>query len=445
MPRFYLKFGAAPALASVIFIFVATTLIAAQAPATMPANDLHKVRTMLREGYETVKKEYYDPTFHGVNLDARFKEYDEKLKTTPTVNAGLTVVAAFLDGLKDSHTSFQPPAHAYTVDYGYRLAVIGDDVFVERVKSDTDAAKKVKPGDKLVSLNGGGVGRESFHRMQYLFGTLQPQPATRLVLQDPRGAERTVTVETKITPGRAIRNLSGAGAGLELQDMEVQQQAYDHLMRQRHVEQGGVMIWKMPLFFVENGEIDALFAIARKQPALILDLRGNPGGLVDNMKRVIANLFPADVAIGTRVTRKGKSTMSARSRGADAFTGTLIVLIDAASASSSELVAKVVQLGKRGVVIGDRSAGAVMEAMVFQSGQVAPTLILYAFSVTSADLIMQDGKSLELTGVTPDELLLPTGEDLALGRDPVLSRAARLVGLELDPVAAGKLFPFEWK
>lgn len=440
MPRFY---------SALVLVAVSTIAPAAQAPATMPANDLHKIRTMLREGYETVKKEYYDPAFHGVDLDARFKEYDEKLKTAPAMNAGLAIVAGFFDGLRDSHTSFQPPAHAYSVDYGYQLAVVGDGVFVERVTPGTDAVSKVKAGDQLLSLNGGGVGRESFHRMQYLFNVLQPQPSTRLVLRDPSGADRTTVVETRITPGRAVRNLSGAGAGLELQDMEVQQQALNHLMRQRHVEhrgeQGGVMIWKMPWFFLENGEIDALFNIARKQSTLILDLRGNSGGLIDNLRRMISNLFPEDVTIGSRVTRKGRTAMSAKSRGADAFSGKLIVLIDAASASSSELLAKVVQLGKRGVVIGDRSAGAVMEARVFQSGQLAPNLILYQFSVTSADLVMPDGKSLETIGVLPDELLLPTGQDLALGRDPVMSRAAKLAGLGLDPVAAGKLFPFEWK
>jgi hypothetical protein len=45
----------------------------------------------------------------------------------------------------------------------------------------------------------------------------------------------------------------------------------------------------------------------------------------------------------------------------------------------------------------------------------------------------------------PDELLLPTGADLAANRDPVLSHAAALAGLKLDPDAAGKLFPIEWR
>jgi len=58
---------------------------------------------------------------------------------------------------------------------------------------------------------------------------------------------------------------------------------------------------------------------------------------------------------------------------------------------------------------------------------------------------MADGKSLERVGVTPDEFLLPTMEDLASERDPVMARAAALVGVEIGPKEAGSLFPIEWQ
>jgi carboxyl-terminal processing protease len=159
---------------------------------------------------------------------------------------------------------------------------------------------------------------------------------------------------------------------------------------------------------------------------------------------MLGNVFDHDVKIADRVGRKEMKPEFAKTRGKDSFNGKLIVLVDSVSASAAELFPRVIQLEHRGTVIGDRSAGAVMESRRYSESQGADTKIFYGFSITEADLIMKDGKSLEHTGVTPDEIVIPTSKDLAAGSDPVLAHAAELAGLKIDPVAAGKMFPFEW-
>ena len=85
-----------------------------------------------------------------------------------------------------------------------------------------------------------------------------------------------------------------------------------------------------------------------------------------------------------------------------------------------------------------------MEARGYWEQVGQDTVAFYGASITEADLIMTDGKSLEHTGVTPDQLLLPSPYALANGRDPVLARAAETLGVKISPEEAGKLFPYEW-
>jgi carboxyl-terminal processing protease len=129
-----------------------------------------------------------------------------------------------------------------------------------------------------------------------------------------------------------------------------------------------------------------------------------------------------------------------KSQGKQAFAGFLVVLVDSNSSSAAETFARVVQLEKRGIVIGDRTSGQVRESLKLRHNEFhAGSTPQYVVSVSVADLIFADGKNLEGSGVTPDIMVLPTQQDLATGRDPVLAEALKLLGHPMDPEQAGKL------
>jgi carboxyl-terminal processing protease len=211
------------------------------------------------------------------------------------------------------------------------------------------------------------------------------------------------------------------------------------------IEEGDVLIWKLPEFLISDGAIDSFLHKANNHKGAIIDLRGNPGGAEENLARLLGGIFDHDVKVGDRAERKDAKPFVAKSRG-HTFSGKLVVLIDSRSASAAELFARVVQLEKRGTVIGDRSAGAVMEAreFPFNQGAMLGTDLPYGVEVTVADLKMTDGRSLEHNGVIPDEIILPAAEELAAGADPQLARALQLVGVRMSSAAAGQLFPTRW-
>jgi len=203
-----------------------------------------------------------------------------------------------------------------------------------------------------------------------------------------------------------------------------------------------VLVVKLQEFLYS--EVEGLVGKARKYPNLILDLRGNPGGEAEALKYLVEGMFDRDVKIDDRVTRKDSKPEVAK-KGRNPFAGKLVVLVDSKSGSAAEMFARVAQLEKRGFVVGDRSAGAVMEAQRFTETYMgANTAVFYGASITVADVIMSDGQSLEHTGVTPDEVVLPSAQDMASGRDPVLAHAAETLGIKMSAEEAGKAFPYEW-
>jgi carboxyl-terminal processing protease len=214
----------------------------------------------------------------------------------------------------------------------------------------------------------------------------------------------------------------------------------------RYTEFGeAALVWKMPAFDLGRDGVNEVIRKARKSKALLIDMRGNPGGAVDVLLQVTGRLFEKDVKMGDVKGRQAAKPMVAKGAHDDAFAGKVVALVDGASGSSAEVLARVLQLEKRGIVVGDRTRGAVMRSQRKRYSMGVDRMIFWSASITDADLIMSDGTSLEGRGVTPDELIVPAPEDLAAGRDPVLARAAQIAGLEITPEKAGAMFPIEWE
>jgi carboxyl-terminal processing protease len=408
------------------------------------SRDRERGQIMLMKIKDELKKNYYDPNYRGVDIEARFKVASEKIKEAASVGQILGIVAQVLLEFDDSHTFFLPPQHQTKVDYGWTMQVIGERVFVNSVDKGSDAeAKGVKIGDEVIEAGGYTLGRKNLWKFGYLYNVLRPQPGIRAILRRPNGESRQLDLVAKQTTAKKIIDLTNYNEVINLVRADERQADRE---RDRFKSFGDqLLIWKMNDFDLEDYQVDDTISKARKYKALILDLRGNSGGWISTMKRLVANFCDHDLKIADSKERKETKPLVAKTRGDKTYTGKLTILVDSESASASELLARTMQLEKRGTIIGDQTAGAVMTSRRFSYESGLDVVIFYGASITVADMIMPDGNSLEHHGVVPDELRLPTAEDLAAGRDVVMSYAASLHGVTLDPLEAGKLFDFQLK
>ncbi len=417
-----------------------TTTVCSQQP---PLSNLERDRAlgMLQVVSNEVRNHYYDQKLHGVDWDAKVAEARQKIDHATSFNMAMSHIAAALDALNDSHTFFLPPQHAYRHDFGWQYQMFGDRCFVTRVRPNSDAsAKGVKSGDEVLTINGYAPTRDSLWKLQFMFSVLRPQPELQLGLRDPSGSQRQVAVAANMRAKKRVTDLTGA----DIFDLIREGETEEHLMRARYAEFGDdLLVLKVPEFSFSPSEVDSMIGKARKHKNLIMDLRGNPGGAVETLKGLVGGLFEKEIKIGDRVSRKDAKPLIAKAS-RNPFGGKLVVLVDSRSASAAELLARIVQVEKRGLVLGDHTSGSVMEARHYNEQMGTDTLIFYGASVTDADLIMTDGNSLEHRGVIPDEILVPSAAALARGLDPVLARAAEVLGVKVTPEDASKAFPYEW-
>jgi len=398
---------------------------------------------MLKTVKEDIRKNYYDPGFRGIDIDARFKLAEDRMKLTKSNAEVFGVIAQALLEFNDSHTSFLPPQRSARIDYGWLMKTFGDDCYVTEVRPHSDADEKgLRPGDLVQSIDGIRPNKVNLWVFYYLYYQLAPRPIVKMVVQSPGEQSRQLEIKPRIQTGKKVVDLTET---FDLNRLWRDEEDEAIVNAHRFTEFGSeLLVWKMPHFDLTKDEVDEIVDKAKKHKALILDLRSNGGGAEETLLRLIGNLSDHDVTVGEIKRRKETKPLIAKTRGASGFKGQLVILVDSDSASASEVLARVMQLEKRGTVLGDHTAGKVMRSRAHVHQMGVETVVMYATSVTDADVIMSDGKSLEQIGVTPDETSLPTAENLRARQDPVLSRAAAILGVKLDPVAAGKLFPFRW-
>lgn len=418
-------------------------LVAAAAVATASAQTLDKDRQrglgMLREVRVLLERHYRDATFGGRNLNAYFAQAEAEMNAADSEQTTFAVVARALDGLDDSHTFFIPPGVAAATDFGWTPRIVGDRCFVVEVKAGTDAARQgLAVGDEVLSVGGVKPERATLWSRLNMLRLASAEPVVRLSVRGASGEGRALEVKAQPVGESDGRPLSMR------EYLDVLTHKRQEREQGRFAEAGDVLVWRLAGFDKEGRSIVQGLQRARRHRALVLDLRGNGGGDAGALRRLTGAFFrgPGPITIGWLESRgRLRAPLAAAPWPAERrFDGPLVVVVDSESASAAEVFARTIQLRKRGIVVGDRTGGAVMLSRTHVRMQTRQNrLVAYAVSITEAEVIMPDGSTLEKTGLVPDVTVLPTGADLRAHTDPMLARAVELAGAALTSEDAAAL------
>ncbi|MBR4772574.1 MAG: PDZ domain-containing protein [Bacteroidales bacterium] len=245
----------------------------------------------------------------------------------------------------DPHTTFLSKQQAEDADetmsgefegVGIEFAIIKDTLTVQDVINGGPSSKVgLKAGDKILRVDS-----------VQLAGTKFTNTRVRSLLRGPRGSKVDVEVMRRGVPGTRTYTITR-----DRIPMESVVAAYEAAP--------GVVYIKLSRFAQTSPKevVQAMASLGREPAGVILDLRGNGGGLLASGLS-ITNLFlsKGQVLVYTEGAKSGKHEEYANGRGIYPK-GPLVVMVDENSASASEILAGAIQDWDRGTIVGRRTFG----------------------------------------------------------------------------------------
>ena len=387
---------------------------------------------VMDEVWEAVAKFHYDPEFAAKNRERLYEAFRPEVLLTGNDGDLAVVLNRMLRQIGDSHIVLYPPPGVATdavkrklaegpalvaADGGFAVLNVGGRVLVARVESGSGAEKSgLRMGDEVLAVDGIEIRPEEpiypawSYQARALLG--HGEPGSLLKLQVKSGGE----VRVLEFPRRA-----NGGKFFQVGYMPRLAMVYESRMLD-----GDIGYVKFNLFTPEA--VMALRKDLKEKLAgakgLVIDLRGNPGGLIDSALWMVSWLSRQEIDLGKMkvagTALELKSTPQKRS-----FGGKLAVLTDGDSASCAEIVAAAIQDAGAGKIVGGKTPGFCLPSQFIElpSGFRLQTVL--------GDGVRANGKRIEGVGVTPDIAAPATPASLAAGHDPGLEAAVAELQREL--------------
>ncbi len=385
-----------------------------------------------QEVFEKVWKEihdhYYDASYNGVDWNEVHRRYAPLVEATKKDQEFYALISQMTSELHDAHTRFNSPEQWKSfrrqqgVTVGFSVDDVDGNTAVTSVIPGTDAARAgIEPGMVVLRVDGTPVA-ERIAEIEKKRLPSSSERATRWFIYN-RVFAGSADTPVKVALQR------GDGSAFEV---SVRRQIYSAAPEvTTHVLPSGNVYIRFDGFqHPITKEFRQALQKFRDAPGLIVDLRRNGGGDLAVLLPIAGYFFGQKTLFAKDSTRTGKPLSSyvglfklplqlyVGHPGEQIYSGPVVILVDAHSASSSEVFAAGMQDTLRAKVIGSQSCGCVLgiaRPRVMKGGGVLEMSEVLWFS--------PKGRKLEGTGIIPDKIVMPSVADLQRRRDPVLAEA----------------------